>query len=186
MAVIYLLLVIILLIFTVLIVAGIYNMLVASRNGVTKAWRLLEDPLKQRLLLASDLAAELKENSRLDTAPLEARIQIQQRLAGFPLLSRHDRFEAENALGQVLGDLLLLAEQDPELEAHEPLVNLLESLSETENRVILSRQVYNDAVVQYNNRLESLSLLAGLFRFYPEAFFLEEEAVSPEVEAVQR
>jgi LemA protein len=86
---------------------------------------------------------------------------------------------AEGILGQALGRLFAVAEAYPELQADENFRQLQTELAETENRIAVSRQVYNDSVLTYNNAIQTFPgvVLAGPFGFSIREFFdVEEEA----------
>ena len=69
--------------------------------------------------------------------------------------------------------LLALAEAVPELRASDNMKALQEELATTENRIAFARQFFNDAVLDYNNGIQTMpgNLLAGSFGFTPEQFF---------------
>ena len=48
-----------------------------------------------------------------------------------------------------------------------------EEIATTENRIAFARQFFNDAVLDYNNRMRTLpgNLVAGPFGFREEVFF---------------
>ncbi len=86
---------------------------------------------------------------------------------------------AEGILGAALGRLFAVAEAYPELQADENFRQLQTELAETENRVAVSRQVYNDSVLTYNNTVQTFPglVVAGPFGFSIREFFeVEEEA----------
>ena len=66
-----------------------------------------------------------------------------------------------------------------ELQATENFQQLQAQLADTENKVAVSRQVYNDTVLTYHNAIQTFpgSLLAGPFGFTKREFFeVEDEA----------
>lgn len=71
--------------------------------------------------------------------------------------------QAANAMNAALGRLFAIAENYPQLKASENFRVLQEELSAIENKVAYARQFYNDAVLQYNNAIETVpgNLLAG-------------------------
>ena len=85
--------------------------------------------------------------------------------------------EAEGALGAVLGRLFALSEAYPDLKANQNMLSFQEELTSTENKVAFSRQAFNDAVLNYNNKAENFpnNVVAGIFNF-KLASFLEIEA----------
>ena len=71
-------------------------------------------------------------------------------------------------LGQALGRLFAVAEAYPELQATRTSASSRSSCAETENRIAVSRQVYNDTVLTYNNAIQVFPavLVAGLVRLH--------------------
>ncbi|HLT97650.1 MAG TPA: LemA family protein, partial [Acidimicrobiia bacterium] len=92
--------------------------------------------------------------------------------------------QAENALTSALRRLFALAEAYPELRAAPNFAQLQTELSDTENKIAVSRQIYNDSVLTYNNAVQSVptNLVAGLTGFRSRPFFeAEVEAETPPV-----
>ena len=80
-------------------------------------------------------------------------------------------------LTQALGRLFAVAEAYPQLRATENFQQLQAQLSETESNIAISRQVYNDTVLTYDNALETVptSIIAGIFNFQPREYFQTED-----------
>lgn len=66
----------------------------------------------------------------------------------------------------------VVSEKYPELKVNANFTQLQSELAETENKIALSRQFYNDTVLKYNNAIELFpaSLIAGLCGFFPCSF----------------
>jgi LemA protein len=81
--------------------------------------------------------------------------------------------QAEGKLGGVLGRLMMLTENYPDLKANENMRQLTEELTTTENKVAFARQAYNDSVTAYNTRRETFptTIVAGMFNFKEAALF---------------
>ena len=79
-----------------------------------------------------------------------------------------------------------MAEAYPELQADENFRQLQTELAETENRVAVSRQVYNDSVLTYHNAIQTFPgvVFAGPFGFNRREFFEVEEAAQREAPVV--
>ncbi len=171
---------IVLLAIVVLIVIAIvvlYNRFVTLRNRVDNAWAQIEVQLKRRWDLIPNLVESVKGYAAHERGTFEAvtaaRANAQQ--AKTPA----ETAEAEGILGQALGRLFAVAEAYPELQADENFRQLQTELAETENRVAVSRQVYNDSVLTYNNAVQTFPgvVLAGPFGFSIREFFdVEDEA----------
>ena len=89
-------------------------------------------------------------------------------------------------LSQALGRLFAVAEAYPDLKASENFRDLQAQLDETETRIAVSRQVYNDTVLTFNNAIQVFPavLIAGPFGFTKREFFEIEDAADREVPVV--
>ncbi len=161
----------------VLLVIGVYNRLVRSRNAVDNAWAQVEVQLKRRWDLIPNLVETVKGYAAHERGVFEevtaARTRAQQ--AQTPAATA----EADGILGQALGRLFAVAEAYPDLKASQNFQELQGQLSETENMVATTRESYNSSVLTYNNSVQTFpgSLLAGPFGFRVREFFrVEEEA----------
>jgi LemA protein len=69
--------------------------------------------------------------------------------------------------------LLLVAENYPNLKASENFLSLQDELAGTENRVVFSRNKYNEAVRAYNTAIRRFptSIIAGIFGFEKKTLF---------------
>ena len=59
------------------------------------------------------------------------------------------------------------------MKANQNFQDLQQELQQTEDKIAMSRQFYNDIVMQYNNKIEMVpsNIIAGLFKFKQEKFF---------------
>jgi LemA protein len=175
--VIWVIVLIVILVVLALIVVGLYNRLVRDRNRVDNAWAQVEVQLKRRWDLIPNLVETVKGYAAHERGVFEevtaARTRAQQ--AQGPAESA----QAEGILSQALGRLFAVAEAYPDLKATQNFQELQAQLSETEDKVAVSRQVYNDTVLTYHNAIQTFpgALLAGPFGFTKREFFeVEDEA----------
>ena len=168
---------VVILVVLALIVVGLYNRLVRDRNRVDNAWAQVEVQLKRRWDLIPNLVETVKGYAAHERgvfeAVTEARTRAQQ------AQSPADSAQAEGILSQALGRLFAVAEAYPDLKATQNFQELQAQLSETEDKVAVSRQVYNDTVLTYHNAIQTFpgTLLAGPFGFTKREFFeVEDEA----------
>ena len=176
------LLAIVLLIVIALVV--LYNRLVTLRNRVDNSWAQIEVQLKRRWDLIPNLVETVKgyaahERETFDSVT-QARANAQR--AQTPA----ETAEAEGILGAALGRLFAIAEAYPELQADENFRQLQTELAETENRIAVSRQVYNDSVLSFNNAVQTFPglVVAGPFNFTMRELFEGEEAAHREAPVV--
>ncbi|PTQ12266.1 hypothetical protein CLG96_06935 [Sphingomonas oleivorans] len=74
--------------------------------------------------------------------------------------------EAQGALGQSLGRLLVVSENYPELKSNQNFLALQSQLEGTENRISIARRDYNEAVQAYNTRIRTFPDVIGAKVFY--------------------
>jgi len=97
------------------------------------------------------------------------------------------RAAAEGGLTAALGRLFAVAESYPDLKASTNFLALQEELTSTENKIGFARQFYNQAVMQFNNRLQMFpgNIIAGMFSFKAGDFFELKDEVQREAPKVQ-
>ena len=166
-------LVVILAVWAVLAVALVllYNRLVRLRNRVDNAWAQIDVQLKRRWDLIPNLVETVKGYAAHERETFEN--VTQARAAAQQAQTPGEAAQAEGLLGQALGRLFAVAEAYPELQADENFRQLQSEVAETENRIAVSRQVYNDTVLTFNNAIQTVPTVffAGLFGFRKREFF---------------
>ena len=168
-----------------LILVVLYNRLVQLRNRTENAWAQVDVQLRRRYDLIPNLVETVRGYASHERATFEevtkARTAAQQ--AG----TIEEQGQAENILTAALGRLFAVAEDYPELRATENFQQLQAQLEETEQKIAISRQVYNDTVLTYDTALESVptNFIASMFSFRPRAYFEVEEPAAREAPRVQ-
>jgi len=167
-----------------LYLVALYNGLVRKRNRVGNAWAQIEVQLKRRRDLIPNLVETVKGYAAHEQGTFEAVTQARAAAAGAQTPAAIGA--AEGMLSQALGRLFAVAEAYPELKANQNFLDLQAQLNETENRIAVSRQVYNDTVLTYNNAIQTVpsNIVAGSFGFKPREFFevgAEAEREAPQV-----
>jgi LemA protein len=169
--------IVLLVIVALLVIAliALYNRFVRYRNRVDNAWAQIEVQLKRRWDLIPNLVETVRGYAEHERGTFEAVTEARanaQRAQG-----PAETAAAEGILGQALGRLFAVAEAYPELQADENFRQLQDELAGTENRIAVSRQVYNDTVLTYNNAIQTFPgvVLAGPFGFSKREFFETDE-----------
>jgi LemA protein len=167
----------------VLFVLG-YNRLVRLRNRMQTSWAQVDVQLKRRYDLVPNLVEVVKGYAQHERATLENVAAARAEAVRADGVAPQAR--AESSLTDALSHLLAVAERYPELRASQGFLDLQHSLVETENRIAIARQVYNDTVQTYENARQQLptNVIAVLFGFKPRSFF-ELQLGSVEREPVQ-
>jgi LemA protein len=159
-----------------LAVVVIYNRLVRLRNRAENSWAQVDVQLRRRYDLIPNLVEAVKGYASHERATFEE--VTQARTAAQQAQGVEEQAQAENVLTAALGRLFAVAEAYPELRATENFQQLQAQLAEVEQNIVISRQVYNDAVLSYENALETVptNIVAGMFNFQPRAYFETEDA----------
>ncbi len=166
------------------LVAVIYNRLVRGRNKVDNAWAQVDVQLKRRYDLIPNLVETVKGYASHEQETFE--LVVQARTQAVEARGVEEQGQAEDFLTGALRKLFALAEDYPELRASETFQALQGELSETENKIAVSRQIYNDTTLSYNNSVQTVptNIVANLFGFDPRQYFeIEDDArTAPEVD----
>src|SRR5438445_3927226 len=155
---------------------SIFNRLVALRNRFKNAFSQIDVQLKRRYDLIPNLVESVKGYMQHERGTLDAVVKARgnavsaaQAAAANPGNpgAMQGLSQAEGALGGALGRLIAVFEQYPDLKANQNVLSLQEELSSTENKIAFSRQAYNDSVMEYNTKRESVpdNFFAGPFGF---------------------
>jgi LemA protein len=158
-----------------LAVVLLYNRLVRLRNRVENAWSQVDVQLRRRYDLIPNLVETVKGYASHERATFEEVTQARTRAQEARTVE--EQAQAENVLTAAIGRLFAVAEAYPELRATENFQQLQAQLAETEDKIRVARQVYNDTVLTYENARETVptNLIAGLFGFREKEFFEIEE-----------
>jgi len=176
--------IIVLIIVVVLIlwIVATYNSLITLRNRVKDAWSQIDVQLKRRFDLIPNLVETVKGYTKHESETLENVIKARNSYLSATL--PEDQMKADGELTKAVSKLFALSESYPDLKANTNFNELQKELNETENKIAMSRQFYNDIVMQYNNKVEMVpsNIVANIFKFKKEPFF---EAQGAERENVQ-
>lgn len=160
-----------------------YNALLRLRRNVLNSWAQIDVQLKRRHDLIPNLVNTVKgyASHEASTFAAVATARTHAMSAGGPAES----IDAEKGLTSAVGRLLALAEAYPQLRASSSFLELQTQLADTENRIALKRETYNDAVTSFNTRIQTFPavLIASSQGFVEQALFSAEaaERVLPEV-----
>ncbi len=164
----------------VIIAIALYNGLVKLRNRIDAAWSQIDVQLRRRYDLIPNLVETVKGYAAHERQTLEG--VTQARNMAVAAEGPHQKAEAENVLTGALKSLFAVSEAYPDLKANQNFLALQEELTATEGRIAYARQYYNDQVLQYNNKIQTVPsmLLARPFGFTEREFFeAEDESRGP-------
>jgi LemA protein len=168
----------------VIVFVVLYNGLVQLRNRIDNAWSQIDVQLQRRHDLIPNLVETVKGYAAHERGTLEA--VVQARNSAIAAKGPAEQAQAENVLSGALRQLFALSEAYPDLKANENFLNLQEEITSSEDRIAYARQFYNDSVLKYNAKIQSIpsNLIAGMLS-YREREYFEVESAAREVPRVQ-
>ncbi|MGP4717438.1 LemA family protein [Psychrobacter sp. T6-6] len=180
--------------FVVLVVVfgvSVFNRLVRARNQAKNGFAQIDVQLKRRHDLIPNLVETAKRYLSHEEETLTRVISARNHAQDLQDSNKHqpDSLEhmalfakAEGMLSKALSQFSAVVEAYPELKADRMIKELMDELTNTENRIGFARQHYNDSVMFYNNDREVFpnNLVSTTFGFRPLSplVFEDREAIA--------
>ena len=157
---------------------SVFNKLVRARNQAKNGFAQIDVQLKRRHDLIPNLVETAKRYLSHEEETLTRVINARNHAQSLQDSTKHqpDSLEhmalfakAEGMLSKALGQFSAVVEAYPELKADSMIKELMDELTNTENRIGFARQHYNDSVMFYNNDREVFpnNLVSTTFGFRP-------------------
>lgn len=168
----------------VIFVIASYNGLVNSRMQTKEAWSQIDVQLKRRNDLLPNLIETVKGYAKYEGSTLEKVTELRNQVA--VATSPAEAMRASDELTRQVSGIFAVAESYPDLKASANFSQLQEELTNTENKIAYSRQLYNSVTSNYNAKLETFpsNVIAKMFGFKAAEFLEtpEEEKAVPKVD----
>jgi LemA protein len=160
-----------------------YNTLIARKNDVMKSFGFIDILLKKRFDLIPNLVETVKEYMGYEKGLLTdvTELRAKAMASGY---NERERIGYENQLTQKLGNIMVAAENYPDLKASQSFMQLQSIWKDLEDQIASARLAYNISVTSYNNAVEMFptNIMATLMDYKTKPLF---EAVVAEKENVQ-
>jgi LemA protein len=157
---------------------AIFNRLVRLRNTVRESWRDIDTELQRRYDLIPNLVTTVKGYAAHEQTVFNSVTQLRT-----DAMAEHGPPDAQAPLEQRLGrgvaQLMAVAENYPDLKASNNFLALQKQLVDTEDRIQISRRIYNANVRAYDSLVQSFPslIIARQFHFATQPYFEVEPAV---------
>ena len=139
-----------------------YNQAIRIDESANNAWAEVDNQLKRRNDLVPELVETVKGVAGQEQTVFLGIAKAQEAyFQADKSKSIEGKEEAGRQMDSALSRLLVLAQQYPELKSNESFLKLQDSLEGTENRLVVARQRYNQAVLDVN----------AYVRQFPGSFF---------------
>lgn len=171
-----------------------YNSLVDSDLQVNRAAANVKTDLERRADLLPNLAStvqgsatfEYKTLTDVTLARAGASKQIKSDIQNTPATDLNALNSKQEQLTNILGNFVKLQEQYPTLQTTQQFREFSAQVTATENQILMDRQTYNAAVMQYQSICRSFptNLIAGYYGFAPDRYQMYQPIDQARAEAV--
>jgi len=156
-----------------------YNGIVTKEENTKTAWSQVESNLQRKLDLLPNLVKVVKQYAKhekevfTEVTALRAKVQTAlKNSADTKALA-----QANSTLQSAIGKMMLVSERYPELKSSEHFLQLLSQIEGSENRINITRMMFNDAVSEYNGYIRRMPAkwVANMADFKPKDYFKAEK-----------
>lgn len=158
-------------------VVGFYYNLVKLRDGANTAWSNIYAELERMISLTDKLIKKFGEYTENETSTLGDVVKSSYTLTYAETMQ--ENAEAHHNLSLTLDNLLVAAENYPDLNSDKEFLKLTDQLEENEYLITDYGQYYDDLVYRYKNKCQTFptNIIASYFGFEDLEFFETREKV---------
>ncbi|KRM00043.1 LemA family protein [Liquorilactobacillus satsumensis] len=164
---------------------GLYNGLQTAKVYTEESWSQIDVQLKRRNDLIPNLVETTKGYAKHERETFAQVVQLRNQLVSLPSDAHQQKMEVSNQLTDTLKSIFALAENYPDLKANQEFTKLMEELTNTENKIAYSRQLFNSSAASFNQKLMTFpSNFIAKIHGMTKVGYLEvpaEEKVAPKV-----
>lgn len=162
-----------------MVLGGVYNGLVASRESVNKASGDLQSAYQRRSDLIPNLVNVVKGSADFEQSTLTDVVEARSKATSVQLPDNATPEQikafqdAQGELSGALSRLLVTVEAYPDIKSTQAFLSLQDQLEGTENRINIARNDFNNVVRPYNQKVQTFptNLVAGMFGFKVTPYF---------------
>ena len=181
-----LIIVIALVVIVVAVYISMYNGLQRAKVNTDESWSQIDVQLKRRNDLIPNLVETTKGYAKHERETLSKVVELRNQMVALPAdVDLQKKMELSNQLTDSLKSIFALAENYPDLKASQNFTQLQEELTNTENKIAYSRQLFNSSAAVYNQKLLTFpSNVVAKMHHFTKVNYLEipaEEKEAPKV-----
>lgn len=181
-----LIIVIALIVIIVAVYISMYNGLQRAKVNTDESWSQIDVQLKRRNDLIPNLVETTKGYAKHERETLSKVVELRNQMVALPAdVDPQKKMELSNQLTDSLKSIFALAENYPDLKASQNFTQLQEELTNTENKIAYSRQLFNSSAAVYNQKLLTFpSNVVAKMHHFTKVNYLEipaEEKEAPKV-----
>ena len=178
--------ILIVIVLLVILYISLYNSLVKLKTYTQESWSQIDVQLKRRNDLIPNLVETTKGYAKHERETLSKVVELRNQMVALPAdVDPQKKMELSNQLTDSLKSIFALAENYPDLKASQNFTQLQEELTNTENKIAYSRQLFNSSAAVYNQKLLTFpSNVVAKMHHFTKVNYLEipaEEKEAPKV-----
>jgi LemA protein len=170
------------------------NALPTKDERVKAAWGDVQAQYQRRADLVPNLVATVQAYAQQERGVLTAVTQARAQATHISIdastindPAAFQKFEAaQNQLSGVLGRLLAISENYPDLKSNQNFLALQAQLEGTENRIVIARRDYNEAVRDYNTERRTFPRAIWAHTLYASLKPAQPFSAAPEAQAAPK
>jgi len=135
------------------IFVGIYNRFFALKNSAEATLGQIRVALKKRLDMIDQLLGAVKSYAKFEKETLE---NVTKYRASIGSATPEAISEIDRQSAGILGKLIAVAENYPDLKTSTTVTNLMESVKTIEDEIARQRYTYNNIAQQFNTMLDTI------------------------------
>ena len=158
--------------FIVLIyVVGNYNKIIRYKNKIKESLALVDIQLKLRFDLIPNLVKVVKKYASHEKELFSEIVKLRNQAV--KSTDEKEKLEYANKLVPQMKNIIAVAEGYPELKSSVLFKNLMEQLTDVEDRLVSARRIYDSNVNLFNTTIEvfPINILSAIFGFKREELF---------------
>jgi LemA protein len=158
----------------IIYVIGVYNGLIRKRMYVKESWSNIDVQLKRKGNVIPNLVDTIKMQTAYEGDLLE---KITLARSGIVSGTPQERINASDSLTKLMPSLYAVSENYPTLKANDSFKQLMNEITDSEDKITYARQRFNICVNSLNVTVQTFpnNFIASLFNFKVEGFFVIEE-----------
>ena len=162
---------IVLIVAIILVIFIQYNSITKLKMKVKQSKSGIDVYLQQRFDLIPNLVQVVKGYINYEKETLEKIIELRVQY------NETKDIKVSETLNNQLNNIIVVAENYPELKASEQFLNLQKNLSKIESQLQAARRIYNNDVTKYNTKINIVpyNIIATIFGFEEEYLFQTSE-----------
>jgi LemA protein len=148
-----------------------FNSFIKKLNQVREDFSDIDIQLKRRADLIDQLVGVVKGYAKHEKDIFVKVAKVRSNLNQSKTIKDFEK--ADNSYSSVLKNILFVVESYPQLKADQSFKQLMDNFKETEDRIALHREIYNQTVKKYNSSIQTFPnfILAEIFNFQLADFF---------------